>query len=89
MTQRFLQDIEEDKQKRVQKTRALLKATEGTNKKLSKEEADAFFARLQIDGECRKKSRFVSVFVLFGLLSLPRHNIAFHPKPPQPSPRFW
>jgi len=57
VTQRFLQDIEEDEKKRAEKTSAVLKATEGTTKKLTKEEADAFFARLQIDGERRKKGR--------------------------------
>jgi hypothetical protein len=86
LTQRFLQDIEEDKQKRAQKIRDLLKATEGTNKKLSKEEANAFFARLQIDGERRKKSRYVSGFV-FGLPFIPCPDTDMAPPPPPPTHR--
>lgn len=58
MVQRFLHDIRKDIQKRAEKTKQALAATEGKNKKLSKEQADAFFQRLQRDGDRRKKARY-------------------------------
>ena len=57
LMQRFLQDIEVDTQKRSEKVEAALNANESEKKKLSKEAADAFFARLQADGERRKRTR--------------------------------
>ena len=57
MVQRFLHDIRKDTQKRAEKTKQALAASEGKHKKLSKEQADAFFQRLQSDGERRKKAR--------------------------------
>lgn len=61
--QRFLQDIEVDTKKRNDKVEAALNAIGSGNKKLSKEAADAFFARLQADGDRRQKARY-SVFCL-------------------------
>lgn len=55
--QRFLQDIELDTKKRNEKVEAALNANEGERKKLSKESADAFFLRLQTDGERRRLAR--------------------------------
>ena len=55
--QRFLQDIEADTRKRAEKMSSALSANEGERKKLSKEAADAFFMRLQADGERRRKAR--------------------------------
>ena len=62
MVQRFLHDIRKDTQKRAEKTQQALAATAGKNKKLSQKQADAFFQRLQNDGERRKKARYVSIF---------------------------
>lgn len=56
-TRRFLDDIEADTFQRAQKVEAALKASQMQQKKLSKEEADAFFLRLQADGERRRRSR--------------------------------
>lgn len=58
MVQRFLHDIRKDTRKRAEKTKQALAATEGKHKKLSKEQADAFFQRLQRDGDRRKKARY-------------------------------
>ena len=55
--QRFLQDIEVDTKKRHDKVEAALKAVSGERKKLSKDAADAFFARLLADGDRRRKAR--------------------------------
>ena len=55
--QRFLQDIEVDTKKRNEKVEAALNANDTERKKLSKEAADAFFSRLQADGERRKRTR--------------------------------
>ena len=55
--QRFLHDIRKDTENRVEKTKQALAAMEGKEKKLSKEQANAFFKRLQSDGERRKKAR--------------------------------
>ena len=59
MTQRFLQGVEQDSQQRTEKMDAVLKALRPKRRKLTKEEADLFFARLQADSERRNRSRCV------------------------------
>ena len=60
MTQRFLQGVEQDSQQRTEKMDAVLKALRPKRRKLTKEEADLFFARLQADSERRNRSRCVN-----------------------------
>ena len=57
VVQRFLLDIKSDTQKRAAKIESTLNASASARKKLSKSKADAFFRRLQTDGDRRKKSR--------------------------------
>ena len=57
VTQRFLQGVELNSQQRTEKMDAVLKALRPKRRKLTKEEADLFYARLQADSERRKRSR--------------------------------
>ena len=63
VVQRFLLDIRTDAQKRAAKIEATLNASQGTHKKLSRAKADAFFQRLQHDGDRRKKARYLQCYI--------------------------
>lgn len=55
--QRFLREVEMNKQKKAARAEAALKAFHLSSKVLSKKEVNAFFDRLQEDGNRRKRAR--------------------------------